>query len=99
MATEPMAGGTTTNGAGGRTLLSVKNLKMHFPITQGIILQRQVGSVKAVDDISFDITAGRDARPGRRVRLRQVHDRPRDPPALQADGWRGRVQRPEPGDS
>ena len=31
---------------------------MHFPITQGIILQRQVGSVKAVDDISFDIHDG-----------------------------------------
>src|SRR5215218_3224185 len=45
-------------GNDGQTLLSVKNLKMHFPITQGIILQRQVGSVKAVDDISFDITQG-----------------------------------------
>jgi oligopeptide transport system ATP-binding protein len=31
---------------------------MHFPITQGIILQRQVGAVKAVDDISFDIKSG-----------------------------------------
>jgi len=45
-------------GNDGQVLLSVKNLKMHFPITQGIILQRQVGSVKAVDDISFDITQG-----------------------------------------
>src|SRR3954447_3536573 len=45
-------------GNDGQTLLSVKNLKMHFPITQGIILQKQVGSVKAVDDISFDITQG-----------------------------------------
>src|SRR3954471_3248970 len=45
-------------GNDGQTLLSVKNLKMHFPITQGIILQRQVGSVKAVDDVSFDITQG-----------------------------------------
>src|SRR6478735_4197768 len=45
-------------GNDGQTLLSVRNLKMHFPITQGIILQKQVGSVKAVDDISFDITQG-----------------------------------------
>src|SRR3954452_7157451 len=45
-------------GNDGQTLLSVKNLKMHFPITQGIILQRQVGAVKAVDDVSFDITQG-----------------------------------------
>jgi len=57
MATEPMAGGAAT-ATTGQTLLSVKNLKMHFPITQGIILQRQVGSVKAVDDISFDIQRG-----------------------------------------
>jgi oligopeptide transport system ATP-binding protein len=58
MATEPMAGGAASAGPTGKTLLSVKNLKMHFPITQGIILQRQVGAVKAVDDISFDITEG-----------------------------------------
>ena len=57
MATDPRAGGAAT-ATGGPTLLSVKNLKMHFPITQGIILQRQVGSVKAVDDISFDIQQG-----------------------------------------
>src|SRR5262245_66611987 len=58
MAIEPRASGTATAGNGAGTLLSVKNLKMHFPITQGIILQRQVGSVRAVDDISFDIRQG-----------------------------------------
>jgi oligopeptide transport system ATP-binding protein len=58
MAIEPQAGGSAAAGSNARTLLSVKNLKMHFPITQGIILQRQVGSVKAVDDISFDIKEG-----------------------------------------
>src|SRR5215216_1655650 len=52
-----MATNGATNGQADR-LLDVKNLKMYFPITQGIILQRQVGSVKAVDDISFDITQG-----------------------------------------
>jgi len=58
MATEPRAGGTATAENGAPVLLSVQNLKMHFPITQGIILQRQVGSVKAVDDVSFDIHEG-----------------------------------------
>src|SRR6186997_3494416 len=58
MATEPQTGGAATASEGGETLLSVRNLKMHFPITQGIILQKQVGSVKAVDDISFDIQEG-----------------------------------------
>lgn len=38
-------------------LVSVKNLKKYFPITRGI-LQRQVGAVKAVDGISFDIKRG-----------------------------------------
>jgi oligopeptide transport system ATP-binding protein len=39
-------------------LLSVKGLKKYFPITRGILIQREVGSVKAVDDISFDIYKG-----------------------------------------
>jgi oligopeptide transport system ATP-binding protein len=39
-------------------LVRVKSLKMHFPITRGIIIQRQVGAVKAVDGVSFDIFRG-----------------------------------------
>lgn len=38
-------------------LIEVKNLKKYFPIKGGI-LQRTVGHVKAVDDISFDIYKG-----------------------------------------
>src|SRR5438093_1466942 len=38
---------TATVGSG-RNLLDVKALKMHFPLTQGIIFQRQVGAVRAV---------------------------------------------------
>lgn len=38
-------------------LLRVENLKMYFPIYQGVI-RRQVGAIKAVDDISFDIKRG-----------------------------------------
>ncbi|MEM7645090.1 MAG: dipeptide ABC transporter ATP-binding protein [Pseudomonadota bacterium] len=38
-------------------LVSVRDLKMHFPILGGI-LRRQVGSVKAVDGVSFDIYDG-----------------------------------------
>jgi oligopeptide transport system ATP-binding protein len=44
----------TENGA----LLKVRDLKMHFPITQGIIIQRRIGAVKAVDGVSFDIMRG-----------------------------------------
>ncbi len=35
-----------------------KDLKKYFPITRGIVIQRQVGDVKAVDGISFDIIQG-----------------------------------------
>ena len=44
--------------ATGETILEVKNLVKHFPITKGFIFQRQVGAVKAVDDVSFSIRQG-----------------------------------------
>ncbi|MCG8351714.1 MAG: dipeptide ABC transporter ATP-binding protein [Chloroflexales bacterium] len=39
------------------TLLEVNDLKMHFPIRKGL-LQRQIGTVKAVDGVSFTIKQG-----------------------------------------
>ncbi len=39
-------------------LLEVKNLKMHFPVTSGMIFQRTVAHVKAVDDVSFTVKRG-----------------------------------------
>jgi peptide/nickel transport system ATP-binding protein len=39
-------------------LLRVSGLKKHFPITQGILLRRQIGAVRAVDGISFDVAQG-----------------------------------------
>lgn len=39
------------------TLLHVDDLKMHFPIYRGV-LQRQVGAVRAVDGVSFDVKRG-----------------------------------------
>jgi oligopeptide/dipeptide ABC transporter ATP-binding protein len=42
-----------------KTLLDVQDLKMHFPLTQGIIFQRVVGYVRAVDGISFSIERGK----------------------------------------
>lgn len=38
-------------------ILDVKNLKMHFPVTKGLF-KRQIGAVKAVDDVSFTIKKG-----------------------------------------
>jgi oligopeptide transport system ATP-binding protein len=49
----------TTNGNGKHeTILSVQNLKMYFPITKGIIFQKHVGDIKAVDDVTFEIKRG-----------------------------------------
>ena len=39
-------------------LVRVENLTKHFPITRGIIVQRQIGAVRAVDNVSFDIREG-----------------------------------------
>ena len=40
------------------TLLRVEHLVKHFPITRGVVFQKEVGAVKAVDGISFDIKKG-----------------------------------------
>ncbi|MBI2856810.1 MAG: ATP-binding cassette domain-containing protein [Chloroflexi bacterium] len=39
-------------------IVKVQDLKKHFPITKGIVYERTVAHVKAVDGISFDINAG-----------------------------------------
>lgn len=41
-----------------QTLLDIRDLKMYFPLTQGIVFQRVVGYVRAVDGISFSIERG-----------------------------------------
>lgn len=39
-------------------ILDIRNLKVHFPVRRGFIIRRQVGAVKAVDDVSFTIRRG-----------------------------------------
>jgi oligopeptide transport system ATP-binding protein len=39
-------------------VLKVEGLKIHFPITAGAILRKQVGTVKAVDGVSFSVARG-----------------------------------------
>ncbi len=39
-------------------ILSVQGLVKHFPVKRGVIVSRSVGSVRAVDDVSFDIARG-----------------------------------------
>ena len=37
------------------TLVSVKDLKMYFPVTEGLLIQRHTADVKAVDGLTFDV--------------------------------------------
>ena len=39
-------------------LLEVKNLRMHFPVTEGVMMRRAVGEVKAVDGVDFTVNRG-----------------------------------------
>ncbi|HEY1294963.1 MAG TPA: dipeptide ABC transporter ATP-binding protein [Chloroflexota bacterium] len=42
----------------GTPLLEARNLKKHYPVTQGLAMQKVVGWVRAVDGVSFTIPAG-----------------------------------------
>ena len=55
-ATEGVAsfGATAAN----RPLVEVRDLRKYFPVTEGIVFERTVAEVKAVDGISFDIRRG-----------------------------------------
>jgi oligopeptide/dipeptide ABC transporter ATP-binding protein len=46
-----------TDPAPGETIMEVRDLVKHFPIRAGL-LQRQVGAVRAVDGVSFDVKRG-----------------------------------------
>jgi oligopeptide transport system ATP-binding protein len=47
-----------TTTAGGQPLLEVTDVVKHFPIKSGIVIDRQVGAVRAVDGVSFSVAEG-----------------------------------------
>lgn len=49
---------TRTKGPKGDVLLDVRGLKVHFPITRGIVFDRVVGHVYAVDGVDLQIRRG-----------------------------------------
>ena len=57
-----------------QALLRVRDLKVHFPIYGGV-LRKQVGTVKAVDGVSFDL------QPGEVLGLVGDEPQAREPPA------------------
>jgi oligopeptide transport system ATP-binding protein len=48
----------TTRSSGTDEILRVEDLKVHFPVTKGMLIQKRVGAVKAVDGISFALRRG-----------------------------------------
>jgi oligopeptide transport system ATP-binding protein len=47
----------SSDGAG-EAILEVRDLVKHYPLTQGVVIKRLVGAVKAVDGVSFDLGRG-----------------------------------------
>ena len=52
------ARGRSRGRAMAEPLLEVSHLVKHFPLTRGVVFQREVGAVQAVDDVTFAIAAG-----------------------------------------
>ena len=48
----------TGRHAAAEPVIRVEGLVKHFPITQGIVFRRQIGAVKAVDGVSFELRKG-----------------------------------------
>ena len=48
---------TSSNGSGNE-ILRVEGLQKHFPVKRGLVFQKEVGSVKAVDGVNFTLNAG-----------------------------------------
>ncbi len=56
---QPTTNGGSPSPQAGEPLLVVQNLKKWFPIKKGILIDRTVDHVKAVDDVSFEIYPGK----------------------------------------
>src|SRR5437588_754494 len=56
-AIEPVSQPTPRQG-GADPLVQVRGLVKHFPLTRGVLIQRKVGAVQAVDGVSLDVHRG-----------------------------------------
>ena len=56
--TPPASSPSAARRADEAPLLRTDGLKVHFPITEGIIFERRVGEVRAVDGVSLDVFRG-----------------------------------------
>jgi ABC-type oligopeptide transport system ATPase subunit len=58
MSEQRIDGASPAASVDGEALLTVRNLKKYFPIKKGLLIDRTVDHVKAVDDVSFDVRPG-----------------------------------------
>jgi oligopeptide transport system ATP-binding protein len=58
MRTAVRGGGDDGDGDGRRPLVEIDELKVWFPITEGIVIERHIGDVRAVDGVSFKLNRG-----------------------------------------
>ena len=58
MTTETAHGGPTNEASDPEVVLTVRDVKKYFPLTEGIVFRRTVGQVKAVDGVSFELRKG-----------------------------------------
>ena len=89
---------TATAAAGpparaGEPLIEVRDLVKHFPLTSGIIFRKQIGAVRAVDGISFDVLRGETLGVVGESGLRQVDDCAAAGAAPRPDGGVDQVRR------
>ena len=54
----PCGGDRVTSGNSAGPLVELEHLKVYFPIKSGIVLDRHVGDIRAVDDVSLTIRRG-----------------------------------------
>ncbi len=58
VAPPPLEAPTPTPAREGQPLLRTEDVKVHFPITEGLIIERRVGAVQAVDGVSLEVYPG-----------------------------------------
>ncbi|MFJ9849644.1 ABC transporter ATP-binding protein [Streptomyces sp. NPDC101150] len=50
--------GPGARAALGEPILEIRDLVKHYPLTQGVLIKKQIGAVKAVDGVTFDLRKG-----------------------------------------
>ena len=90
----PEPGGRATEAKGDVPMLEAEHVQLYFPIKQGVLIDRTVGHVHAVDDVSLRLDEGETLGRGGRVGLRQEHPGALLRPAARADRRRDPLPRP-----